>query len=587
MNRLLLSVLGLLLLLSLSAQAQKIKYKDLFPLLNSKSYEPGEKLLKQFIAKEPDHANAHLQMGIMYETFTDKLDVVKEKDQFMIWADSSIMMYKKAATLIDEKELKRNDDLYQAYNRRDLRTGKFEIKLSDVQLDIEKAVAALETRKKNVEGINLYFEQLKFHYNEADQVYSFLFDAFRKDMNLMLLMADAPILEKLNKMVLHFDSVLFYQKKYSEASKAVRANFNQGFVYEEIKGLAPSSLVITNFYSNEIRLNDFGDWASKAIAIIETDIERARRTIVEHDNAIKQAANEGKTRLPDFPEDKLATYKKYDSNPFIVPYFEVKQKELVLNALALDSTFLKGVNRWKDYAKVNEGLSVLTANEALYQQLDAYDNQVICNQYATLITENYGSCPAFLNQLNEGKKASAQKKEEFSQIKAELESALRWGITEEGDSLALFTGSTSKPNAFYTLQVFTDSLSDKRFVLGLKMEPKVKTKVFIAQVTPDLKAPWLTEIPTNGAVELANNPIACWHDGENQTLFVVSIAAVNSEVKSWAIVLDKAGKMALMAENSLGFIPMSAEPSTELPGYKLFAKDGSFILIDPQGKIRK
>jgi len=58
------------------------------------------------------------------------------------------LFYDKAFKGITEKELRKNDEYYEAYLRRDLRTGKFVIKLSDVQLDIDNKVHFLKEKKK-------------------------------------------------------------------------------------------------------------------------------------------------------------------------------------------------------------------------------------------------------------------------------------------------------------------------------------------------------------------------------------------------------------------------------------------------------
>ena len=61
--------LSLLLVPLLGNAQKKIKYKDLFPILNSKNYTEGEPQLKTFLSdiKNEDHANAHYHMGLILE----------------------------------------------------------------------------------------------------------------------------------------------------------------------------------------------------------------------------------------------------------------------------------------------------------------------------------------------------------------------------------------------------------------------------------------------------------------------------------------------------------------------------------------
>ncbi|MCZ6899796.1 MAG: hypothetical protein O7F74_06130, partial [Bacteroidetes bacterium] len=148
----------LLLFLSNSLYSQKIKYKDLFPLLNAKKYEDAEPFLRNYLFKEPDHANANYQMGLIFQSKINDLDILKEVDQLQVLTDSAVLYFKKSKELINEKEIKKKDEFYQAFNRRDLRSGKFGIKLSDVHFDIENRIEDLEARLINVKDLNRYYQ---------------------------------------------------------------------------------------------------------------------------------------------------------------------------------------------------------------------------------------------------------------------------------------------------------------------------------------------------------------------------------------------------------------------------------------------
>ena len=146
----------ILLFCATSVDAQKIKYKDLFPTLNAKNWTEGAPKLKAFLAdpKNVDEANANLQMGLMMEDKFLKLDAAKDTVALFSAGDSAIFFLEKAKGLITEKELKKNDEYYQSFFRRDLRTGDFGIKVSDVHLDIEKKIEVLEKRMNDSRDLN-------------------------------------------------------------------------------------------------------------------------------------------------------------------------------------------------------------------------------------------------------------------------------------------------------------------------------------------------------------------------------------------------------------------------------------------------
>ena len=129
-------VLFLFGLAEISFAQKKVKYKDLFPLLSAQKFEDAEPFLRSVVANDPDHPNANFQMGLLFENKSKQADILKETELFVEKADSAIIYYSKSKLLITEKELKKRDEYYQAFNRRDRRTGKFGINLSDVHLDI-------------------------------------------------------------------------------------------------------------------------------------------------------------------------------------------------------------------------------------------------------------------------------------------------------------------------------------------------------------------------------------------------------------------------------------------------------------------
>src|SRR5690606_24675198 len=100
--------------------------------------------LKTFLATTTDNPNAYLYMGTIYQEKIANDDILIQTDKAIQHMDSAILFYDKALKMLTDKELKKNKEYYESYNKRDLSTGEFGVKLDYVQFDLEKRIAALK-----------------------------------------------------------------------------------------------------------------------------------------------------------------------------------------------------------------------------------------------------------------------------------------------------------------------------------------------------------------------------------------------------------------------------------------------------------
>ena len=94
-----------LFLFTTAAHGQKVKYKDIWGLLNTKQYEAAEPFLKKYLQENTDNPNAYLYMGIIFQEKSLKNDMLKETRQAIADMDSAVINFDKAyKTVVRKRE---------------------------------------------------------------------------------------------------------------------------------------------------------------------------------------------------------------------------------------------------------------------------------------------------------------------------------------------------------------------------------------------------------------------------------------------------------------------------------------------------
>jgi hypothetical protein len=452
-----------------SGIAQKIKYKDLFVLLNAKRYAEAEPFLKKYLKDNTDNPNAFLFMGFIYQDKVSHLDVLKDTRQLVSQIDSAVLFYDKAYKTITEKELNKNEEYYQVYSRRDLRTGKFGIKLSDVQLDLENRMKIKErgtqalTLKAHFVAAENYFQKAQKLFLEVQKTYP--------GQKELYLRADDQTIAKLTQIAKLYDSCHLSFNEYKTASATFgKTAYNQDLDPQEIKDFKVDGIAPVDFYHDDLKIWDYKRWALKGEETIEKEIKPMRDELVAVDAEISKLQQKIKTDSVAITSDIAAVRKKalfpslraIDPNPLPLEVFGMRIAELEYGSqVAADRPVRDSTNAALYVNGLRKEITLARKTDSLVSVLEAKDIEAESANYGAFVTASYGTTEVLKNLIKTTKEFSTR---EIARKESELkkrDAALKW-IIDGQDSVPLFLeiSSASKLKPLILL--------DSKYTAGLK-----------------------------------------------------------------------------------------------------------------------
>jgi hypothetical protein len=596
MIRKVLLFLGLALISTGSLYAQKVKYKDLIVLLTARDFEKAEPFLKRYLKETVDNPNAFLYMGIIYQDKSTRLDVLTRTDAFVATVDSALLFYDKAYKTIDEKELKKNDEYYEAYTRRDLRTGKFVVKLSDVRLDIETRTKDIKDKKENVKNLRAHLTAATKAYEKSAAAYKSIQDKYEGEREFFL-RSDDELIEQLKKLITVFDSVNVAFTQYKSVSRAVgKTGYNQVINLQNIKDFKKDGAGGADFLKDDLKLWDYKTWATQSMETIQKEIVPMRQNLIAYDIEINKLRDKLKADSVSVKNDmaKLISkilndqLKKYDQDPMPLNVFDMKMAELEYGSNRLVNKALRdSASLHARLTALKTEISDLSKIDSLASHLLKRDFETEEKNYAYFVSKAFGrlevlkSLASSMQDFAEREKLKRQK--EFEKVNQ----SLNW-LTVESDSIPLFSESGRD------LKFKPIIIEKEKYTLGLMYKDTLATGYFYS-ITPSRKP----DIKANFAVAATSFtkskfPLAkglTTSDDKGQVYFVLIYSTEKKGEKFNATLAKIYRSDGLAWQSDLTFDLLPSEITYSVETAKLSVKqtgtDGStkLVQIDKNGKL--
>ncbi len=480
------------------SNAQKVKYKDVFPLIQAGNWDQAEPLLKTYLAdpKNHDDASAQYNMGKAHERRILAAGILNDTSQLFNKIDSANLHLGISLTLINEKELKKNDQYYQEFNRRDLRTGEFGIKVSDVHLDIENKIKALKERKQNIRDFHLNATEVGAVYNVLNEKMLALKQEFGNQSTLLLAYGDKhqQLLDEIENQGNVVNKLLELTTQANFKIPSSKFTFAvEKIKLSELADYTPASLDVTA--GGILNVVDFAGWASEVKSTVRLEVLPFRQELIAYDRdleAKKQQLEKNGTLdgLPLTVDQALVDrIRQFEENSLAEKLLIFKVNELNYLAAAGPSAFPDSNQVTAMYLKHQELIDRLTQMKELLN-VPAQDVDKAFARNPAFFESRYVNNVKLNEFLSEKSDFAQTKMQEWSVGLDFWANRRKWLITTKGDSIPLFI-KDSLPNAYaYKTLHLIDSLNLQ--VSGYKQSEK-DLYFFASQIAASYTPAWMVE----------------------------------------------------------------------------------------------
>jgi len=396
--------------------SQKLKYKELYPILKSDTinFDLAKQLLSDYIKEEPDFPNAYYQYASFSKKHIKDLDVLTETNLIVKYCDIAITNYTLFLNITNEKDLKNNKEYYPEFVKNNT-NNKPDINYIETTQLVKQFIIDLQNYSQKIKDISLLFYKGVDNYENARKIYLEINNKYLSENDIYLL-ADETFINRCNQLVVSYDSAVFYILAYSKLIKDFPiGKYNQQFIFKKIETFRLDGFdAQTSFLLNNITVWDYGFWAKKTLKLISIEIQDLRKKL---DNTEKELSDGIKIlrdtsqlySLPNeyrFNKTTLLKLKKYDFNSMVLNLFLFQKTQLdwlilMRDKQKIDSSSIAMDDKFIFYGKV---LKALYLSDSLLIDLKTSITDKNLQKYQSFVNKYYENNANFIQYVENNKK---------------------------------------------------------------------------------------------------------------------------------------------------------------------------------------
>lgn len=429
----------------LSGWAQKVKYKDLIELLNTNQFDQAEPHLRRYLKENDDNPSAYMYMGFILQNKALATDMLKDTDKASAYMDSASLSINKALEGITEKEVKRNEDNYLRYRSRDVRTGEFEIKYTEVRFRLEQDVKNLTARKSNINKLRVEFDSFRKNYGAAKSEFVKLVVANPSEKEFYL-RADEGTEAQLAQIKQRFDSALSFFESYQITTQQLgKTGYKQVLDKKDITKYGEDGKRDFNLYSDDLKIWDYGGWAERSAKFIKDEVYPLREKLLATDRELvklrrsieKDSVSALKELDELYPKLLINPVEQYDANPMPLKVFRMTHAELSYYSKWLENRKTKqGSDLVQRKTAFQSELPYLKKLDSISSLLLALDLEQEAVNYQNYVKTSYGSTLVLKSLISATNDFSKREAERCLTAISRLNESLKW-LVIQSDSIPL------------------------------------------------------------------------------------------------------------------------------------------------------
>ena len=401
------------------------------------------------------------------------------------------------------------------FSGRDLRTGEFGIKVSDVHLDIEKKIESIKNRVADVKAINSKLNRIGNLHKKAMDDYRSLTSKY-DSYNQLLLAASEEDQTKMSS--IEENGRLAYDESSSVkeiAKKLGSDKYQESVESKAIESFGVDGLELYDLKSGSITIWDFASWGRSVQSEIRGGIGLFKTMITNFSNEVREkkrkVKNSQNVEIGQFPLDLKEQFAKYDPESTVEKLLRmemhearvIKQVDLQLNPSLMDSSLIGSQLEIYTAAKAEvDSLNLLV--ESITSD-DLESAKVKYKDYIESFFRTHGTASGYVSEVRTW---SRRNKDWIGKSVQFWTDRNRWGIIakegEEERSIPLIAQDAPE-DGFFTLGLLVESIPEK-VIYAADLMNEIG---YIGSFGEDRREQWSLEytLPGTGAIQYVYDTI--------------------------------------------------------------------------------